>query len=210
MICRNWVASPRTSGKSLRRASLDWRRRSRKGRAPRDQRVEVNGGQFGCRHARVVAEIVDHALHRLHLGDDGLRRTVEHLGVGAAQVIGKLHLQALGGELDRRQRVLDLVRQAPRHFAPGGTALGGDQPRHVVEDDDIASVRLGGSWCRAGAESAAGHRRDRVRSVPAIRAVVLRQRQRRWPPERLLARPESVGSPSKPSKSSPGWSARPR
>ena len=45
---------------------------------------------------------------------------------------------AFGGQLDRRQRVLDLVREAPRDFAPGGHLLRPDERRHVVEHDDDA------------------------------------------------------------------------
>ena len=41
--------------------------------------------------------------------------------------------QPLGRELDRRQRVLDLVGDAAGDVPPGGVALGGDQPGDVVE-----------------------------------------------------------------------------
>ena len=37
-----------------------------------------------------------------------------------------------------RQRVLDLVRDAPGHIGPGGLALGGLQFGDVVEGDDEA------------------------------------------------------------------------
>ena len=38
-------------------------------------------------------------------------------------------------QLNRRQRVLDLVRQPPRHFAPRRDLLRADQRRHVVEHE---------------------------------------------------------------------------
>ena len=105
-----------------------------------DQGIEIERRQFGRRHARIVGKLVDHALHRLHLIDDRLRRAIEHFGVAAAQLVGQLELQAFGRELDRRQRILDLVRQTPRHLAPGRAALGGDQPRDVVEDHDVTAA----------------------------------------------------------------------
>ena len=42
---------------------------------------------------------------------------------------GVLALQPLGREADRGQRVLDLVRDAPRHLGPGGLPLGVDRAR---------------------------------------------------------------------------------
>ena len=39
--------------------------------------------------------------------------------VGALELGLELVLQALGRQLDRRQRVLDLVREPARHLAPG-------------------------------------------------------------------------------------------
>ena len=47
----------------------------------------------------------------------------------------------LGGELNRRQRVLDLVRQPPRDVAPGRDPLRPHQRRHVVEHQHRAFVR---------------------------------------------------------------------
>ena len=46
---------------------------------------------------------------------------------------GELALQPLRAQLDRRQRVLDLVREPPRHLAPGRDLLGADERRDVVE-----------------------------------------------------------------------------
>ena len=59
----------------------------------------------------------------------------------AQQLVGEAMLQALGRELDRRQRVLDLVRQAACHLAPGGEALRLQQPRDVVEHHHEAGFR---------------------------------------------------------------------
>ena len=42
-------------------------------------------------------------------------------------------LKAFGGQLDGRQRILDLVREPPRHLPPRRDFLRPDQRRHVVE-----------------------------------------------------------------------------
>ena len=60
---------------------------------------------------------------------------------------GIFALQPFGGELDRRQRILDLMRDAARDIGPGGGALGGDEIGDVVEGDDIA-VRLVAGFAR--------------------------------------------------------------
>ena len=52
--------------------------------------------------------------------------------------LGETALQPLGGKLDRRQRVLDLVRDAARDVGPGGLALRELQFGDVVEGDDEA------------------------------------------------------------------------
>ena len=52
------------------------------------------------------------------------------LGIHAAQ---ELAPHALGRQLDGGQRILDLVREAPRHLAPGGVALRLQQRGDVVE-----------------------------------------------------------------------------
>ena len=52
--------------------------------------------------------------------------------------LGEAPLQAFGGKLDRRQRVLDLMRDAPRHIGPGGLALRRLQLGDVVEGHDKA------------------------------------------------------------------------
>ena len=64
-----------------------------------------------------------------------------------ARILGdrpcRIAAQALGRELDRRQRVLDLVRDAARDVGPGGGALRRDQVGDVVERDDIAVLGVG-------------------------------------------------------------------
>ena len=75
------------------------------------------------RRARVFAERVDHLLHRLDLLHDRVRRAVEHLRILLRSSLQELAAHALGRELDRRQRILDLVREPARDLAPGRIAL---------------------------------------------------------------------------------------
>ena len=57
--------------------------------------------------------------------------------------IGEVAAQPLGRQLDRRQRILDLVRQPPRHLAPRGDLLRADERRDVVEHEHGALGRAG-------------------------------------------------------------------
>src|SRR3546814_7154603 len=59
-------------------------------------------------------------------------------GLVARHLLGIAALQPFGGKLDRGQRVLDLMRDTPRHVGPGGAALVGKLLRDVVEGQDVA------------------------------------------------------------------------
>ena len=62
---------------------------------------------------------------------------------GAASLSASRCVKALGRQLNRRERILDLVRQASRDFAPGGVALRLQQARDVVEHQHEAAFRAG-------------------------------------------------------------------
>ena len=68
--------------------------------------------------------------------DDRIRQDGESLWI-VPDIAEIFALQALGRELDRRQGVLDLVRDPARHVRPGGLALRREQLGHVVEGHDI-------------------------------------------------------------------------
>ena len=75
----------------------------------------------------------------------------------------ELHREALGGELDRRQRILDLVREAPRNLGPRGVALRLHELGDVVEHDDIAAAH------RRARQARAAHQ-QRARQIGDARA----------------------------------------
>ena len=56
----------------------------------------------------------------------------------AASFGASLTLEPLGGQLDRRQRILDLVREPARDLAPRRVALRLREVGDVVEHDDVA------------------------------------------------------------------------
>ena len=95
----------------------------------------------GVRHAREGRELVDHAADVADLADDRVGALREDFGIGG-DLAGIFALQPLGRKLDRRQRILDLVRDAARDVGPGGGALRRDQIGDVVEGgDEAAAVR---------------------------------------------------------------------
>ncbi len=88
--------------------------------------------------------------------------------LGLAHLAGQLHLQPLGRQLDRRQRVLDLVRQPPRHLAPGLGALRRHDLGDVVEHQQPRA--LPGDRGHFGA---ARHQRHGVLRRAGLRGVEL-------------------------------------
>ncbi len=106
------------------------------GRLPhRVGHVFVHDRRFG--HAREGGELVDHALYLVDLAHDRVGALFEDFAIGGDH-LPVLAADSLGGELDRGQRVLDLVGDAPRHVCPGGGPLGGDEIGDVVQRDDHA------------------------------------------------------------------------
>ena len=83
-------------------------------------------------HAGVARELVDHPLQRHHLADDDLHPLLDRLAEAGVPLL-VLPEQPLGGEADRGQRVLDLVRDPPRRLVPGGELLRLDQLGQVLD-----------------------------------------------------------------------------
>ena len=117
-------SSKAMSGRPTRIRNSAWRTQSE--RSSRDR--------ARLRHAGEGGEFVDHALDVVDLADDRVGALVEDV-LALDDDAAVAALQPLGGKLDRRQRVLDLVGDAARDVGPGGAALGGDEFGDVVERD---------------------------------------------------------------------------
>ena len=100
--------------------------------------IQVGGRRARRRHARELRELVDERLERLDLADDR-RRALFDQRPRRRRRRTELPAHALGAQLDRRQRILDLVREPPGDVAPRRHALRPDERRHVVEHEDGAA-----------------------------------------------------------------------
>ena len=114
-----------------------------------DQFAHVLLAHHGLGHARERRELVHHPADVTDLADDGLRALFEDLGIGRDLLL-VLAPQAFGRELDGRQRVLDLMRDAPRDIGPGRGALRGNQVGDVVKGHDVARLLLARALARHG------------------------------------------------------------
>ena len=136
----------------------------------------------------------------------------ERLGIGL-DFLGEAALQPLGGELDRGQRVLDLVRDAARHVGPGGLALRRLQFGDVVEGQHEA---VGAAARQVGADA----HQQRAAAVAVGRSALPRcarapaSRRPRRSARRIPAPPRPTGGRSRRAGRGPatrprrGWAAR--
>src|SRR3546814_12466755 len=91
-------------------------------------------------HAREGGEFVHDPPQVANLAHDGAGQAREG-GLVARHLLGIAALQPFGGKLDRGQRVLDLMRDTPRHVGPGGAAPAGKGSEER---------RVGNRWCGTG------------------------------------------------------------
>ena len=104
---------------------------------------------------------------------------------------------ALGAQLDRRQRVLDLVRQTPRDLAPRGDLLRANQRRHVVEHQHHAVGPFSAVQRR-------GDRRQLQLAIVARQRDLLRRRLASCPSPRRAAAHRTAARSSRPNTSAAG------
>jgi hypothetical protein len=118
------------------------------------------GTRFDRGQPRELRELVDQVLERLDLLHDRPACTRDDpLEVGRRLQVRLA--DALRRELDRRERVLDLVGQLARHLAPGGDLLRAHERREVVEHHERSRAAA------PGAPAAAPRRTASWRSRPA-------------------------------------------
>ena len=101
----------------------------------------ILGGDHRLRHAGELGELVHHALDVVDLAHDRVGALIEHRRV-VGDRLAVFAAQPLGRELDRGQRVLDLMGDAAGDVGPGRGALRRHQLGDVVERDDIAAFGL--------------------------------------------------------------------
>jgi hypothetical protein len=104
---------------------------------------DVLAFHHGLRHPGKARELVDHSPDVVDLTHDRIRALLEDVLV-LGDDLAELAADALGGKLDRGQRILDFMRDTARDVAPRRGALGGDQFGDVVQGDDIAVAGLAG------------------------------------------------------------------
>ena len=102
-----------------------------------DDMVEVGKRRVDRGHAGKLGEFVDQVLHFLHLADNRIRAFLKDLAVLSESTRVSL-LETLGGQLDRRQGVLDLVCDPPGHLSPRSRPLRTNQLGMILEDHDHA------------------------------------------------------------------------
>ncbi len=131
------------------------------------QVVKVRGDRARRRHAGELREFVHQRLQRLDFLDDCARafRSQRSGRLGRRRQVPP---QPFGGQLNGRERILDLVRESPRDFAPRRDLLRPDQRGDIVEHDDDA----------VGAPVLTAKRRGHDRQVELAPAA--RQRDIAW------------------------------
>ena len=97
--------------------------------------VFVGNDRFG--HAGKARELVHHAFDVVDLTHDGFGALLEH-GRILGDRLAVFAAQPLGRQLDRGERILDLVGDAPGDVRPCRGALRQHQLGDVVDGDDIA------------------------------------------------------------------------
>ena len=128
-----------------------------------DELREIRRHRSRGRHPRELRELVDQTLERFDFPDDRGRALVDEF-TGAGRASGEMAAQTLGRELNRRQRVLDFVREPPRHFTPRRHFLGPDEWRHIIEHQQLAG-RLSVVFDKGGGDRCGGRQAGQRQGV---------------------------------------------
>ena len=103
------------------------------------RKIEIVGGRLRRWKTREFAEFIDQILDRLDLsgnGDGAFAQNASGLRRHGSAI--QLARDALGTQGNRGQRILELMRDAPRDLVPGGGLLGAQQVRGILENDHEA------------------------------------------------------------------------
>ena len=96
--------------------------------------ITRRAARFG--HSGELAEFIHDPAQVAGLADDDIGILRQPVRVLRIQLLAVFTLHPLSGQLDRREGVLDLMRDPAGDIAPGGHALGTQQIRDGVEGDD--------------------------------------------------------------------------
>ena len=111
-------------------------------RALTDDVVRRDARELRPRHAREVAEAADHGVEIRQPARHRRQAFVEHfVELRARQRLGPAEI--VERDAQRKERVLELVRQPPGELAPGGDALGLNQPLALI--DQLPRHRIEGA-----------------------------------------------------------------
>ena len=108
----------------------------------RNQAVDRGGSELRSGHPGVARELVDQGLHLADLANDDRDALFEQLA-DRRILLAVFDAQAFRGQPDRRERILDLVRDPLGRLGPGGELLRPDQVGQVLEHDDLAGASPG-------------------------------------------------------------------
>ncbi len=111
--------------------------------------VQVAGTRLGRGKLGQSGELVDQGAQGSDAAEDDLAALANDLGrIGLAAL--KMTANALGGEGDGGEGVLDFVGDTLGNFLPGELALGTEQLGHVFDDEDGPLLAVGELKTRAG------------------------------------------------------------
>ena len=157
--------------------------RDRRGRSGKPSRVRIenlreqlrgrDGRELRLRRGGVIRELAGDLTKEPDLSQDRLDALIED-GAERAMLIGVHPLQVFGRELDRRQGILDLVRDLTRHFRPGLELIRARQ-FHLLCAQRRARIPLKSSTRRRN--SSAVSATMRTSSRPAAICRVARERR---------------------------------
>src|SRR5690606_14930278 len=107
------------------------------------QGIEIECGEYGRRCFRIIAEVIDHALHCSNLIDNGFSAALKHASIIIFELVSQLHVQALCRKLYRCERILDFVCQTTGDFTPCNRTLCRDNVGNIIEYHHISSLAYG-------------------------------------------------------------------
>lgn len=83
----------------------------------------------------VETEIINHLLHCRYLVDNCLGRALQNFFIASLELVSDLHLNTLGCQLYRRERILDFMSQSTSDLSPRFGALSRHKSGDVIKNN---------------------------------------------------------------------------